>query len=139
MRELRREAISPAQKIAVGLFIAFGLWSTGRAVVRSVRERRELSKRKTYSLRRDLTVLMLSSMLAVGAGLLLMLALDSFGLMRKPYIWVSAAPLIAAWLLGNRLREKVELRRAHVKPRRLRRINAAAEQLNAEALDPPDS
>jgi len=124
-----------AQRIVIGVFIAYAIWSTGRAIVSSVRERHRFSKRKAYSLKLDLTVLLVSSVVGLGAALLLMLALDRFGLMRKPYIWVSAAPLIAAWLLGNRVREKFERRRARINARDLRRINAAAGELNAEALD----
>lgn len=75
-----------AQNIVIGVFIAYAIWNTGRAVMSSVRERRRFSKRKTYSLRLDLTILLVSSVLGVGAALLLMLALDRLGLLRTVYL-----------------------------------------------------
>ena len=110
--------ISLGQRVALGVFIAFAIWSTGRGIVGSMRERRRLSKRKSYSLGLDVAALLLSSSVGLGGGALVMLALDHFGLMRWPYMWLSAVPLLAAWIFGNRLREKVERHRLHERKRR---------------------
>jgi hypothetical protein len=109
---VRSSVISFAQELAIGVFIVFGVWSTGRAILHSVRERRGFSRRKNYSLGLDLTVLAGSSIVGVGAALCVMLPLDHFGLMTKPYIWLAGIPLLAAYFLGNRVRQGLERRLA---------------------------
>jgi len=79
----------------------------------SVRERRGFSRRKSYSLGLDLTVLAGSSIVGIGTTLCLMLALDHFGLMQKPYIWLAAVPLVGTYFLGNQIRRKLERHLGH--------------------------
>jgi 4-hydroxybenzoate polyprenyltransferase len=99
-----------AQKLAIAFFVAVGLWTTARAVVDSIRERRGFSKRRSYSLALDLTALFLSSVIGIAGAIGLMLILDRFGLSEKPFIWLSAMPLLLAYVLGDYAREKIQNR-----------------------------
>ena len=99
-----------AQRLAISFFVALGLWSTARAVVDSIRERRGFSKPKSYSLALDLTGLFLSSVVGIAGSIGMILVIDHFGLSERPFIWLSAIPLLLAYALGDYTRERIQNR-----------------------------
>jgi hypothetical protein len=90
--------------------IALALWETGRGIAKSIRERRKLSKRKSYSLALDVALLLLAALITIGTMLGCILALDYFGLAEKPLIWLAAIPILLVYWLANHFRRKLERR-----------------------------
>jgi hypothetical protein len=66
----------------------------------------------------DLFTLLISGIVAVAASLCLMFALDRFGILRRPYIWLAALTLIDPYFAGNWIRHQIERYRIkrHKKP-----------------------